>query len=429
MADHAKFSPSKMHRLIPCPGSFVLESQFEDKRNDYADEGTVAHDVAAHCLRSGLDATGWVGLSADVDARGNVSPKDDDSGKFKIDEEFAAHVQTYLDTVRRLANGKILLVEQRVDFSETVGVKNQFGTSDCIIIDTANRHLIVGDLKFGMGVKVFAERNAQMLTYAAAVLETFADTLPPIDKITMFISQPRIDHYDEWTCDMEELKRFVATMRNAILTATVAMKDWEADRELIPEYFGPGKKQCTFCKAEGVCPARAQWVAQQVMDDFKALDEPNRLVVQGKLSLPSVELLGARYGVLDEIESWCRAVRAECERMVFAGMDVIGPDGLPMKLVEGKRGNRTWIDERAAEGVLAGHLPPDKLYKPRKLLTPSEADKLLNKKKTAEVWKTIEPLYKQAPGQPSVTLGSDPRPPWSGEAKSDQFPDLSADDL
>jgi hypothetical protein len=135
-------------------------------------------------------------------------------------------------------------------------------------------------------------------------------------------------------------------------------------------------------------------------------------------------LIGSRWAILPLVEQWIKATYAEIDRMVFAGMEVIGPDGQRMKLTEGKKGNRAWTDVEKAEGVLTGLLSADKAYKPRALISPSEADKLLNKKKTAAQWEQIKPLYTQAPGKPKVVLGSDSAPEWHGEAKADEFVDL-----
>ena len=430
MADHAKFSPSKSQRTIACPGSHALESEMPDSRSEYADEGTGAHHIASICLKNGEDADGYVGNSFDVDEHGETTLWPGAKGKFKIDDSFAGSVQVYLDEVRRRAYGKTLLVEQRVEFSETVGVKDQFGTSDAIIIDTREAVLEVGDLKFGMGVKVYAERNEQMMNYAGAVLETFADILPEIKRVRLFISQPRLDHLDEWECDVADIHKFMSDLKNAILVATVAMKDYQADRELIPEYFKAGEKQCQFCKAKGFCPTLRQTVAKAITDDFKSFDTEESIgtIITGPpLRVASPRLLGNLYGMLDLITSWATAVRSETERLVMAGTEVIGPDGLRMKLVEGKKGKRVWTDEAKAEALLLGHLPPEKAYAPRKIITAPAASDILNKKKTAATWENFKTLIKQSDGAPSVVLGSDPRPEWKGEAKDCEFENLDDD--
>ncbi len=137
--------------------------------------------------------------------------------------------------------------------------------------------------------------------------------------------------------------------------------------------------------------------------------------------MPKAERLGRTYGILNQIEGWCRAARGEVERMVMAGMTVIGTDDKPMKIVQGKKGNRAWSDEKMAEALLAGILPPEKYLKPRKIITPSAAADLLDKAKTRAQWEPFKEIIKQADGGPKVTLGSDPRPAYVPAAGAAEF--------
>ena len=89
MSDHAVLSPSKAPRWIPCPGSIVASQGVEDTGSIYADEGTAAHAVAAARL---LDVPG--------PAAANVETSD--------------YINVYTRAVRIAAEGKILLVEQRI---------------------------------------------------------------------------------------------------------------------------------------------------------------------------------------------------------------------------------------------------------------------------------------------------------------------------
>ncbi len=450
MTAHAKYSPSKMQRTIACPGSVALESRIEDRRSSYADEGTVAHALGAECLEKGVNAAEVIGASADVDKDGSVmwygGAPGEPVGKFQIDDEFAAYVQVYVDSVRRRAMGGHLFVEQRVEFSKAIGVKDQFGTSDAIIVK-GNR-LTVMDLKFGMGVKVYAKRtipnpqlprelitvpDEQLMTYAVAVLETFDAVIDAesITEIELVICQPRLDHEDDHVFSIEDLRAHASKMRNAVLEAVVAQKALDSDGTMPMHFLNAGDKQCKFCKAFGRCPAPAAKVAEEVGYEIAMMQSEEKLLIAGEPVLPSPQLIGARYGVLPFIESWCKALRAEAERMVFSGVPVVGPDGEFMKIVEGKKGNRVWKDAKTAEGVLAGMVPHDKLYKPREIVTPAKIEPFFGgKKKTPDPrWADVQALYHQKPGSPSVALGSDPRPAWSGEMSDCEFEDMTAEDL
>jgi hypothetical protein len=71
-------------------------------------------------------------------------------------------------------------------------------------------------------------------------------------------------------------------------------------------------------------------------------------------------------------------------------------------------------------------LPEDKVYAPKKIITPSVADKALNKKATKETWKDVfEPLIRRPPGKPQLVLGSDPRPVYQKKADAEEFEEVT----
>ena len=169
-------------------------------------------------------------------------------------------------------------------------------------------------------------------------------------------------------------------------------------------------------------------MSDAVFNDFEALDDVDQVQVMG-VPPPAQDRLGALHGVLDMVEGWCRVVRGELERQVMAGITVIGPDGLPMKLIEGRKEARRWRDEREAEAVLTGLLPADKAYVPRKIVSPAAAEKSLGKKATRHLWNdVIVPLITQAPGRPKVVQGSHPAPAYVPGAGAGEFEDLDGGD-
>jgi hypothetical protein len=413
VAAHARFSPSGASRWMTCPGSIALTRDIPNPGSEYSAEGTAAHTLASRALEYGHPAAFWLGEQIQVEGR-----------VFTVDNDMADHVQAYVDDVLRRVAGGTLLVEQRVGFSEAIGVEAQFGTADAIILSADGAHAIVEDLKYGRGVQVYATENKQLMTYAVAVLETFETIMEGVENITLVVAQPRLDHYDEWTVSVERLREHAAALRLAAGAALEGLAALEATGEIPKELFRPSEDACFFCLAKPTCEALRQHVSQAVFNDFEALDDADQVQVMG-VPEPSIEKLGALYGELELIEDWCRGVRSRVEGMVMAGMDVIGPDGQRMKLIEGKRGNRRWADEQKAEAILAGILPPDKLYKPRELVTPSKVDKLVNKKATKQIWEDmVAPLVVQGKGRPKVALGSHPAPAWVPEAGADEFEDL-----
>src|SRR5208282_4206498 len=133
--------------------------------------------------------------------------------------------------------------------------------------------------------------------------------------------------------------------------------------------------------------------------------------------------LAKAYVAVPLIELWCANVKAEMQKRVAAGEKILGPDGQPYKFVEGKEGARKWIDMIQAEAALVGQLGPQ-AYTPPALLTAPAAGKILDKAKSKQLWKDVfEPLISRPRGKPILTFGSDTRPTFSGEAKTDDFED------
>ena len=98
-----------------------------------------------------------------------------------------------------------LHVECLVDFSKTLGVEQTaFGTADVIILKP--KVLIIKDLKFGKGVLVHAKNNPQLALYAIGALEKFGRD--GIEKIAMYIHQPRRNHISEWIVTVQEIDEF-----------------------------------------------------------------------------------------------------------------------------------------------------------------------------------------------------------------------------
>ena len=423
MTGHAKFGPSKAHRWIPCPGSIALEPDGPQEQSDFADEGTAAHVLGSRALEQGEDAEFYRGVE--------IQPRVD-SRVYTVGDEFILNVQVYLDDVRGRAAGGTLLIEQRLDFSETIGQPGQFGTGDAVIIQDGGETLIVEDLKYGRGVQVYAEDNEQLMLYALGALETYAPILgDSVKRVRGVICQPRLDHIDEHEWTVEELQDFGNKARGAAELASDALEAKLSGEDVEVwnlSLFHPGEKQCRWCPAKTTCRALARTVSADVFDDCTTLLEPDKLLAAPEPQVPPVARLSAIYMNLDLIEGWARAVRGEVERQVMGGMTIEGPDGLPLKVVEGKKGNRAWRED--AETVIAGllcgmgRIGPEKAYKPRELITPSVADKMLGKKgKTSspEYEQILKPYVIQPDGKPKIALGSDSRPPYAAAASESEF--------
>lgn len=416
---HAQFSPSSSERWITCPGSIAATRGVPNPSSVFAREGTAAHTLAARAFTYKKPAEFWI--DQEIEVEGQV---------FVVSDEMAGYVQSYLDDVHSRVGDGTLMFEQRVWFSETIGVPDQGGTSDAIILSATCEHLTVEDLKYGLGVQVSAIENTQMMTYALGVLETYAAIMDEVKEITLVINQPRLDHVSEWTCSIERLREHAVTIREAAAQALRACEQADIEGTIDPAFFAVSEDGCRWCSIKATCEHYRHHVSALVFNDFDIIDKPEVIDVIGKPAIPAGPQLGQMFGALELIEDWCRGVRAEVERMVMAGLEVVGPDGLTMKIIEGKKGRRSWTDQEAAMAALAAHLTPDKYLKPQPLISPSDAQKLLGKGKggKARFAEMFGAVIKQPPGKPKVALGSDPSSPYVPAAGADEFEDLSEEE-
>lgn len=400
---HSKFSASSSHRWMTCPGSMVLESTQPNSSSSYADEGSAAHWVASEVLLGKLTLADAVGQDWWPSEGGKAVP---------ITQDMCDHVQTYIDTV--LTYGGELLVEQRVHYHDWLGCKKEeaFGTSDAVIMD--GDLITIVDLKFGMGVRVFAEENPQLMLYALGALYEF-EMLGDFKRARMVISQPRIGHHDEWECDVSELHAFAAQAKAAVAEVQSAGK---LEALALYSKLHVDEDACRFCKAKATCPALAAEVREAVTPSPAITPEDFDDLTTTAIPHDDVRL-GVAMSKVDLIEGWCKAVRAEVERRLFAGDEVPG-----FKLVEGKRGNRAWSDREAAlEAMKSMRLKHEDIYS-YSLNGPAPMEKLL-KKENPRRWATLQALIVQPEGRPHVAPVSDDRPALSITPTADDFDDVS----
>jgi hypothetical protein len=372
MTAHAKLSASGAHRWIACPGSVKAEEGLPDRTSSFAEEGTIAHDIAERALR--------LGVNCDT----------------VCDRPDLAHIpepaQIYVDYVRALP-GRHRFIETRVDFSEWVS--GGFGTADAIVIDEETATLHIADLKFGKGVRVDAQNNPQAMLYALGAYSMFG-FIHNVERVRIAIVQPRIDNISEWEISVHDLLKWGEIAR----AAAEATAQPNAKRV-------PGEKQCRFCKAKADCPALYKLTEQTLLMDFEEHDEP---VAPNKLTDEQLaEALKAR----PVIEAWLNAVETLVKQRLSTGEPFPG-----WKLVEG-RANRAWIDEEDAAKELEW-LVGDKAFV-RKLITPAQAEKALGKAHK----KVVESLAYKPQGKAALAPASDPRP--SIVASVDDF-DVLVDD-
>lgn len=402
MSAHALLSPSSAARWMACPGSVAACEGLPDKSSEFADEGTAAHELAALCLVEGGTAADRIGLKIAAGREGRV---------FTVDVDMATHVQAYVDYVRALvqSTGGELLVEQRLSIEHITGEPGARGTADAVIL--ADGELIVADLKYGRGVPVDADDNPQLQIYALAALREFC-ALGDFQAVRLVIHQPRLGSVSEWAQPVADLEQFGQVAWNAAVDTRAA----DAPRV-------PGEKQCKFCRAKANCPALAARVQQEVGADFDVIATSSQAQVVAPVKTSAADDLARALAAADLIEAWLKAVRAEVETRLLAGVPVPG-----WKLVQGKRGNRRWTSEEEAEAVLkAMRVKHDQMYD-YSLISPTTAEKLAKGNFIGpRQWPKVAALITQAEGKPSVAPESDKRPALVLSAVADDFESVATE--
>lgn len=456
---HSEWSPSGFKQVMLCPGSKVLQAGAPRTTSKYAAEGTAAHKLLTECLESSNPALHYLGQDYQADGM-----------EFIVDEDMARHVQVCIDYVNDLVSqGGILLVDRRVHFGSYLGVLDEvaFGTLDVAVI--LGTELISIDFKYGMGVEVSAgysvelgqtngerdhapQPNPQLALYGLGILAEVKD-ITDIERVRLVISQPRITTKpSEYDLSVEELEAWgYGAARSTVASCQNAAQASREDPEWNEVFLCPGEEQCRFCKAKATCPALRAEVFQTVeatiegpatIDEFSALETtPLNSADNEDMAGPDGALwLSACLDKVDLIEDWCKAVRAEVERRLLAGETVPG-----YKVVQGKMGNRSWADEKAAEEQLkAMRLKTEEMYD-LSLISPTAAEKLAPKFDKAgkpippkegqpapaigpRQWLKLQPLITRKQGKPHVAPLSDPRPPLVITPVADEF-EAAADDF
>lgn len=367
--EHALLSASSAHRWLACPPSAMANEAYPDQDTEYTREGTLAHEVAEAIAR-----------------QGEIFPEQREDG---VTQEMIECATGYGDYIQEQCKtlDRVILLEQRVDFSPWV--PDGFGTCDCIIIEGDTLTII--DYKYGQGVPVSAEGNPQMMLYALGALNDYGIAYD-VARVEMHIYQPRIDNISSASLTVDELIQWADTV-----VRPAAQMAYKGEGEYTP---GP---HCRFCQHAGWCPSLTKVCTEYV--------ESHGLRVAVPVLAPHEVAEVLRMEPL--VSLWLKKVKDQAMSTLMDGGDIPG-----YKLVEGKLGNRKWLDElKVAEALdAAGYSRDD--YTKTELLSPAAMDKAVGKKAVAEL---LGGLIDRAPGSPTIAPESDKRPAYNrlAEAQKD----------
>ena len=374
MAVHALLSASGAHRWMSCPASVKEELAVKrvEMSSPYAEEGTLAHALAEHCLVSDLEPLVFHG--------------DDFQGQ-TITHEMAQYIQGYCDYIKAIEGEKYY--ELRLSFDSYV--PGGFGTADCIVIEGDTLHVI--DLKYGKGVSVDAVENPQLMLYGVGAYLRFRESYE-IKRVQLHIYQPRASNITWWGCDVKKLLEFA---RSARAKAALALSDNAP--------HSPSEKACLWCKAKATCKGLDKHIIKVLSKDFDELpdDKPESM---------SDDRIGEILANRKLITDWLSAVEDYAKEKLLSGQTVTG-----WKLVEG-RSLRAWKDEALVVETLTAVAQDGDIYE-RKLISPTKAEKLLGKK----IMRELEHLIVKPAGQPTLAHESDKRPAIASHA--DDFENIA----
>lgn len=342
--DHAILSPSSAKRWINCTPSALLAEAAGSKSSVYAEEGTLAHEIAEYALTKYKEGE----YDPIID---EALPTKDEHLKnplFSID--MANYIRDYCDYVigegyemQKQDGACQMFLERKVDITDYA--PDSFGSVDVTLVSDKTIHII--DLKYGAGVKVYADMNEQMLMYALGTLKSLdADH---IEKIRMTIAQVRLDHYDTFEMSKGELIDWAEKVLKPAAKAAIQ---------------GKGKQVIgSWC---GFCPVKAQCRAQRdaILADFDEKPEP--------LLLSDEEIVDL-IGKIDTYKSWIESVNKYVYDRAIQGYKWEG-----YKLVAG-RTSRVIKDEAKIRQALLNEFLEDEVLN-IKLKGIGDLEKLLGKK-------------------------------------------------
>jgi hypothetical protein len=376
---HSLLGPSSSGIWLNCTPAPRFAEKFEKKVSDYADEGTLCHDIAADLLNYRLKRLGKREYLVNL-AKHRSHRLYDPTEMERHAEAFVNYVLAIYDSYRQKGWADIY-VEIRVDYSHVV--QEGYGHLDVGIISPKTIDIV--DLKYGKGVPVSAVVNPQLGLYAVGVIEDqrFTDEF---EILNLHIFQPRIDNISVFNTTVQECNKWAqGTVKKKAALAYKGEGDF---------YAG---SWCRFCAALPKCKAAKDRNTELAKFDFKLPYELDNDEIAEAL------LLG------ENLITWYTGVKEYATAEARKGAKFPG-----FKMVNGKS-NRRYIDGKE-ESIIkaltkAGYT--DKQIKKSILLGIGEMEKLLG----AEGFnKMLGKFVVKPPGAPALVPETDRRSAMHGKA-------------
>ncbi len=327
----------------------VNEKYREETTSPYAQEGTALHEAIAHILDKNAHPTSvidevWEGVEITHTL---------------YHQALAPAIQgwnAYLDKVFEEDGEEMrYMVERRGAFP---GVAGAFGTAD--VVACTSKRLTIWDWKFGAGVEVSPDENAQLMFYGRAAAHTSQQwlaseglTLAADTRVDLVISQPRTGDGKPkvWTTTYDRLNEF-----RKELVAAVAEAQGDS----------PKVKRGAHCKwcsaATHNCPAMYE-LGKRIIDRIKDAEE-NKTTPTANFKPDELSQWLEDATVM---EGWVKSVRSLGMSELESGRSVPGRE------LDQGLGNATWVDGVNVDTLLSQLGLPAKERRVTKPLSPTQA--------------------------------------------------------
>lgn len=399
---HAKRSPSGAARWSACPGSVGMSEGIPDESSPYANEGTAAHELAAHCLREKVDPSDFADFVIDIKAETpeamfiETIHQGNGDTTWKVDDDMIEAVDIYVNYAREImSRADEIAIEERLEIKRIA--PDMFGTGDFGAYVRAEKTLYVADYKHGKGVAVEAKGNKQGVCYGSG----FVSRWPKLDieKIVIVIVQPRCFHPDG------PIREWVIPSYREFLEHVDELETAAEKTELENAPLSAGD-HCLWCPASIKCAEAKNFALQAAFDDFSEVDvpkddEPSTDLVPANPALLTPDQLGELLPKIDVIAKWCKQVKDYANEQARAGAIPTG-----FKLVAGKS-KRVIKDPEGLKAVaeLMFGIDPDDLMSEPEMLGITGVEKAVGKKNI----KALTPFIEKTQGAPALVPVADPR--------------------
>ena len=380
---HAKYSPSKLPRLLTCPASFALTEKCKDKQiipkesktSEAAREGTIYHEIVADILNRDInDYMPFIKVQCE---------------KENVPVEYDA-IKTCVEYARSLFNqASLKKIEHKVTLA-SIGFKDVYGTADLIIEGQDNNLLYIVDWKFGKGVYV-DEESVQLKAYAIGALLDTKDWYR-IKTVKAVIVQPR----------------YVNTEPVRVKTYDVpTLLSW-VDRELAPAIYlaDHGLKyqvssHCRWCPVKFACAHHTRSITDKTHDMFKMYAKVESSDEALADTVPIEELCQLYEVYISVLSPFMSSLGKHLASQLHQGKDVPG-----FKLVQG-RSIRKWKDIKDLEKFIKDSMGLELSdISESKLMGPAKVEKLVE----PDLRKDLSKLIIKPEGKPKMAPNSDYRP-------------------